>query len=351
MNTRLVASTEHDQPRVNVMNLRLSICIPTYNFGSYIEETLDSIPRIYDDCIEIVVYDGGSTDQTKDRMLRYARGRTNVRYLRSEKRGGIDCDMDIAVRSCSAPYVWLFSSDDVMQTDSIGLVLKELSSNSDVYLCGLIICDKQMREIDEHRFTFVDDLSEFNLGDTSQRLAYFKNAITSTALFSFMSSIIVRRSVWVSARFQTEFNGSCWAHVALFFSKCDSDLKLKILKTPLLLKRGGNDSFMENGLVNRISISIDGFTRIAESFFGAESSEAREVKRVLRNEWPLRYLFHLYTGEGVGIERTELRRLRQLMQKIYANSGGNLPHLFYFNLKVIPGIFFKLARRFYGTIC
>lgn len=350
MNIRLVSSPEYDQPRVNVMHLRLSVCIPTYNFGSYIEETLDSIPRIYDDRIEIVVYDGGSTDQTRERMLRYARGRTNVRYLRSDKRGGIDRDMDIAVRSCSAPYVWLFSSDDVMKTDSIGLVLRKLASNSDVYLCGLIICDKQMREIEEHRFTSVEDLSEFNLGDPSQRLAYFKNAITSTALLSFMSSIIVRRSVWVSAGFQTEFNGSCWAHVALFFSKCDRDLKLTILKMPLLLKRGGNDSFMENGLVNRISISIDGFTRIAESFFGAESSEAREVRRVLRNEWPLRYLFYLYTGESAGIERTERRRLRQLMKKIYVDSDGNLPPLFYFNLKIIPGIFFQLARRSYGTI-
>jgi len=45
---------------------RLSICIPTYNFGRFIGETLDSIlPQATED-VEVTVVDGASTDNTAD---------------------------------------------------------------------------------------------------------------------------------------------------------------------------------------------------------------------------------------------------------------------------------------------
>ncbi|UUZ71761.1 glycosyltransferase [Polaromonas sp. P1(28)-8] len=44
--------------------MHLSICIPTYNFGRFIGETLDSLlPQVSDE-VEVVVLDGGSTDDT-----------------------------------------------------------------------------------------------------------------------------------------------------------------------------------------------------------------------------------------------------------------------------------------------
>ncbi len=46
--------------------IRLSVCIPTYNFGRFIGETLDSIVRQATEEIEIVVLDGGSTDNTTE---------------------------------------------------------------------------------------------------------------------------------------------------------------------------------------------------------------------------------------------------------------------------------------------
>lgn len=47
-------------------NIRLSICMPTYNFGKFIGETLESIMKQIPDGVEIVVLDGGSTDNTCD---------------------------------------------------------------------------------------------------------------------------------------------------------------------------------------------------------------------------------------------------------------------------------------------
>jgi predicted GTPase len=40
-------------------DIRLSVCIPTYNFGRFIGETIDSIVRQATEEVEIVVLDGG----------------------------------------------------------------------------------------------------------------------------------------------------------------------------------------------------------------------------------------------------------------------------------------------------
>ena len=44
----------------------LSICIPAKNFGQFIGETLDSIIQQANKNVEIVVLDGGSTDNTQE---------------------------------------------------------------------------------------------------------------------------------------------------------------------------------------------------------------------------------------------------------------------------------------------
>ena len=46
------------------MQYRLSICIPTLNRGDYIGETLQSIASQWEEGVEIVIVDGGSTDRT-----------------------------------------------------------------------------------------------------------------------------------------------------------------------------------------------------------------------------------------------------------------------------------------------
>ena len=46
-------------------NIRLSVCIPTYNFGEFIGETLESIVGQATDEVDIIIVDGASTDNTE----------------------------------------------------------------------------------------------------------------------------------------------------------------------------------------------------------------------------------------------------------------------------------------------
>ena len=63
-------------------------------------------------------------------------------------------------------------------------------------------------------------------------------------------------------------------------------LRLKFLAGSYLDKRTENDSFMDHGIIRRYALAIDGYHRLADTFFGHDSSEAREIRRVVANEFP-----------------------------------------------------------------
>src|SRR3954470_22855951 len=80
--------------------------------------------------------------------------------------------------------------------------------------------------------------------------------------------------------------GSCWAHVVRLFRLIPHGLTVKYLGESLLLKRGDNDSFMDKGIAHRFALAIDGYQRIAANVFGDGSFEARQIRRVIANEFP-----------------------------------------------------------------
>ena len=95
-------------------DLRLSICVPTYNFGEFIGETLESIiGQQTSDEVEIVVGDGGSTDNTAEVVKRYQAYFPRLTYHNFGKKSGIDLDLSKTVELARGDYCWLMSSDDV----------------------------------------------------------------------------------------------------------------------------------------------------------------------------------------------------------------------------------------------
>lgn len=271
--------------------MKLSICMPTYNFGTFIGETLESIVSQLVPDVEIVILDGGSTDDTESVVNAYAKRYPAIRYVRQPQRGGIDRDMARSVDLAHGEYCWLFSSDDIMRPGVLKRVLAEMDSGLDLYLGGLTLCDKEMRVLFEHPVHRAPPGSVFELSDEAQRCRFFGLGLTTTAFFSFMGSILIRRDRWMSGALDEGFVGSCWAHVVRILRLIPQGLTVKWLGDSLLLKRGENDSFMDRGLVHRYSIAIDGYHRIAREVFGEEGYEAKQIRRVIVNEYPPQLFF------------------------------------------------------------
>jgi abequosyltransferase len=303
--------------------IQLSICIPTYNFGKFIGQTLDSILPNLRDGVEVVILDGGSTDDTAVIVEKRQREFPQIKYHRQEFRGGIDRDIAKVVNLANGKYCWLFSADDIMMSNAVDKVINSIQSNVDVYLCEQTLCNYEMQPMKEHPIFYnITSPETFYLGDAVQRQRYFSEARTSEAFFSFLSGPIFRRDVWERANGIPEsFYDTCWGLAGRLLSLVPYGLVVYYLGERLLYKRGGNDSFRDQGVVKRLQISVEGFAHIAESIFGKNSQEAFHIRRVIRNEWPLRTLLSIKLLTATFPQQEDIGLLKTLAAKQYLNSG------------------------------
>jgi abequosyltransferase len=266
--------------------VRLSICIPTYNFGAFIGETLAGIAAQLVDGIEVVILDGGSTDNTAEVVESFQRRYPSVHYHRQDKRGGIDRDLARTIELARGEYCWIFCADDIMKPEAIQQVLERLPSGCDLYLCGFTLCTFDMDPVRDHPIARITAEQEFDLSSKRDRRLYFEHAQTTPAFFSFAGSLILKKDSWDLAGQEPDFVGSLWAHVAQILRMIPHGLRLHYIPSPLLYKRTENDSFMDQGIVHRYAKAIDGYHRLASTYFPEHSPEARDIRRVVTNEFP-----------------------------------------------------------------
>lgn len=300
---------------------RLSVCIPVYNFGAFLAQTLDSIlPQLTPE-VEILVVDGASTDNTPKVVAERASRYPQLRYVRLERRGGIDADLATSVELAQGQYCWLFSGDDIMRDDAIRRALIRLETEYDVYLCRHTNCDKSMHYLRDHPIFRRGGPRSADLADGKQRRSWLTDAVTTEAMFSFMSGLMVKRERWVSVEPPMQFRHSCWAHVARLLSLAQSHLSVCYVDEIWLDKRGENDSFSDRGVVHRFKIAIDGFLGIATHFYGADSDEVSEVKRLLRNELTLLAFLFARDRSIESPARENRAELDRLFNICYASFG------------------------------
>ncbi|GAA4716804.1 glycosyltransferase [Sphingomonas lutea] len=318
---------------------RLSICIPTYNFGQFIGETLNSIiPQLTDE-VEVVVVDGASTDETELVVREFQRLCPAIRYVKLPQKGGIDRDMATAVELAEGDYCWLFSADDIMFSCAIRTALNCTRGGDDVYLCthGNSGFDLTLLAPDYPAFRR-HKRSRFELDDPESRRRYFALAATSEAFFSFMGTIILKRAKWRSVPLNEEYVGTCWAHAARLLAIGKTSLTVTYLAEPLLTRRDGNDSFAGGGVVKRFALAIDGYNRIAEDLYGRGSEEAKHVQRVIRGEFGIRHF--LWTKELTRQQpaRESREELDRLAKRNFRNGRlrGNVEYLVYRLLPAAP---------------
>jgi abequosyltransferase len=294
---------------------RISICIPTYNFGKYIGETLDSVTSQFgfDGSIEIIVFDGGSTDETQEIVL--SRNIANLHYHYANGPGGIDADMMAATKLASGEFIWLLSSDDVLPPGALWTILREIArdSASDLFVGTHTNCDINLRFMNYHPIFDEDLRIETILSDKNSRIEMLRKAKNSESIFSFMSTLVIKNQVWHSVELDKKFMGTCWAHAARIFTiASEKELKVTYLNENIVYKRGENDSFLQNDLLGRIALSINGYHAIAKHFFGEKSEEYDEIRRIISNEITLPFFVFAITQSYRALGHSRYRMALQL---------------------------------------
>ncbi len=98
-------------------NPLFSICIPCFNHGSYIGQTLESVLRQDFDDYEIVVADNASTDNSREVVRSFQDPR--IRLIENRFNIGFAPNLQQVTRHAQGRYLNVLSSDDVMNPGAL----------------------------------------------------------------------------------------------------------------------------------------------------------------------------------------------------------------------------------------
>lgn len=331
-------------------SIKISFCIPTYNRCELLSELISSIISQAEDRddIEICISDNASTDHTNE-MISSWREKTHIPiiYKKNSENIGPDKNYLASVALASGEYCWLFGSDDVLSDNSLEKMDEYLKTNCEIYLCDRNECDLAMRKVAYRPWMTTGDVM-YSTENHQELIRYFSCSNSIGAVFSFLSSIIVKRSSWENVSFDESFIGSAYSHVFYLLDIVKHGAKIQYINKPLVDTRLGNDFFAKDGVVRRIEIDFNGYIKLAEKFYQNYPNVKSEFLAILLREHSV-----LHTNILTSVYGEKGQRDRMKHHFKYAGANAFLVDFVYFarplylfSSKLKLEFLYKKIRRF-----
>ena len=305
----------------------ISFVIPTYNFAAFLPETLDSIIAEGYSSIEIIVFDGGSSDNTLEVLEEYRCRFPELIVLVAAERGNIDIDLNRAVMAAKGDYIWTVSADDVLMSGWSKAIYSQLKEHEpDLMLIPAIHCDIRLRPRRDYPILKEPSLGTFRavIKDDHDLLSYLSKMRTSEGLFSFCTSCLVRRKRLEQAPLLEYLNGTCWRYATRLISiLVEHPCKIIVLDQPWIFKRGDNDSFASSGLIYRLKIATVNWD-IAITYLHQDSFVRSSMLLLVKSD--IRVLTLLYMSQFVGCKEERLI-YRACVESRLRGAGSQMPFL------------------------
>lgn len=112
------------------MSQLVSVIIPCYNAGKYIERALDSVCRQTYQNIEVICVNDGSTDNTLSILKKYKQEHgTGIRVF-SIKNAGVSAARNIGLKNSYGEYILFLDADDIYADEYVENLVKALEKNN-----------------------------------------------------------------------------------------------------------------------------------------------------------------------------------------------------------------------------
>lgn len=168
-------------------NVYLSILIPVYNVADYLNECIDSILTQVDKCVEIILLDDCSPDNSRD-ILRQYEHLSQVTVLEGKKNRGLSGARNYLLEHATGEYVWFIDSDDVMHEGAYKKVINVLQAKPVDVLFGNYIAWRGNYRRKKNGFKGKANKFYYNKQD-----AFFKNLVITNSNYAWNK--IFRKSV------------------------------------------------------------------------------------------------------------------------------------------------------------
>lgn len=119
-----------------VFIIKVSVIIPTYNYGEFISDSIESvINQTYKD-FEVIVVDDGSTDNTTDIIKKY---KNRISYFYKEN-GGPSSARNYGIKNSKGEYICFLDADDIFLPKKLEFQVAYMETNKNDGI-GLLYSD------------------------------------------------------------------------------------------------------------------------------------------------------------------------------------------------------------------
>ncbi|MEI7475434.1 MAG: glycosyltransferase family A protein [bacterium] len=123
---------------MNDINSKISVIIPCYNYGKYINETVDSVLAQTYQNFEIIIVNDGSTDEYTNNLLKnYDKPKTRVINIENQ---GVSKARNIGIKEAKGTYILPLDADDKIEKTFFQKAVEILDSDSEI---GLVFSNYQ----------------------------------------------------------------------------------------------------------------------------------------------------------------------------------------------------------------
>lgn len=115
--------------------MKLSVIIPVYNAEKYLTHCLESVCKQNLDAFdyEVIIINDGSTDNSKDIILRFQKRYGNIIFI-DQKNQGVSVARNAALDIAKGEYITFVDSDDEIYPNSFRKIVQKLhDENLDIY--------------------------------------------------------------------------------------------------------------------------------------------------------------------------------------------------------------------------
>jgi abequosyltransferase len=212
--------------------IKLSVCITTLNRAAFIGATLESIlVQATNEC-EVVVLDGGSTDDTERVVSEYTRRFDQLRYIKQNMNNGFDRDCDRMVELARGEYCWLMTDDDLLKEGALVTILQALGRDLSFVIVNVELRDLNMSKVLQRRWLNFDSDRVYGPEEMDSLVLETGN------ILKFMGCMVIKRSLWL-ARQTKRYYGSLFNYLGVIFHEPFPSEAL-VIAEPFISYRMGN---------------------------------------------------------------------------------------------------------------
>ena len=216
---------------------KVSVIIPVYNTGEYLDKCLETVTNQTLKEIEIICIDDGSTDNSLEILISYAEKDERITIIKQQNlHSGVARNAGLAV--AKGKYLSFLDSDDFFELNMLELMYKRiLKKQCDIIICKCKSIDLDTGKMNEHifnnslRIDLIKKKNKFSASEFSKMIFQICEGWAWDKLFR--TEFILHNGI----KFQNllHYNDNQFTYTAICLAK-----SITITKKRLIIKRHGH---------------------------------------------------------------------------------------------------------------